>query len=77
MFTASKHFPAATTHRTVIQGIAFQLDECLKRYKICQHTLQFSLFCEYDYLNVIRHEYLGLRVHLALFQFYLVLWLKM
>jgi len=32
VFTARDHFPAATSHRTVIQGIAFQLDECLKRY---------------------------------------------
>ncbi|CAH3145236.1 unnamed protein product [Porites lobata] len=30
VFTAREHFPATTTHRTVIQGIAFQLDECLK-----------------------------------------------
>ena len=34
MFTARHHFPAATSHRTVIQGIAFQLDECLKRYRV-------------------------------------------
>lgn len=50
MFTASKHFPAATSHRTVIQGIAFQLDECLKRYKIC--TQQFSLFSGHDHLKI-------------------------
>lgn len=39
VFTASKHFPAATSHRTVIQGIAFQLDECLKSYETRKNGL--------------------------------------
>jgi len=39
VFTARDHFPAATSHRTVIQGIAFQLDECLKSYETQKNGL--------------------------------------
>lgn len=39
VFTAHCHFPAATSHKTVIQGIVFQLDECLKSHETQKNGL--------------------------------------
>ncbi|CAH3018524.1 unnamed protein product [Porites evermanni] len=53
VFTARQHFPAATTHRTVIQGIAFQLDECLKS----DETQKNGLILLYDMTESGYHNF--------------------
>lgn len=53
VFSARLHFPAATSHKTVIQGIVFQLDECLKS----KETQKNGLVLVYDMTGSGYHNF--------------------